>query len=98
MSEALRPTGVHKIGGKNLRKLDEVRALIEHLKTTRECIVLVVSAFTGVTNALIKALDNLHEAVRWLHRIFVDGDPRAIKQYLDSHAQRLAASTTTYKP
>lgn len=51
---------VNKIGGKNMSKLDEVAKLVQHLKKRQEDMILVVSAFEGVTDALIAALDQLH--------------------------------------
>lgn len=51
---------VNKIGGANMSKLSEVAKLINTLKGQREHITLVVSAFSGVTNGLVKGLDKLN--------------------------------------
>ncbi|MFA6991664.1 MAG: ACT domain-containing protein [Candidatus Gracilibacteria bacterium] len=52
---------VNKIGGANMSQLDQVLNLVQVLKGQNEAPVLVVSAFQGVTNKLIAALDQLHE-------------------------------------
>jgi aspartate kinase len=54
------PTTVNKIGGKNMSQLEQVRKLVDVLGLRGENIVLVVSAFEGVTNTLIKAMDELN--------------------------------------
>lgn len=58
--ETFNPTTVNKIGGKNMSQLGQVRKLVEVLERRGENIVLVVSAFEGVTNTLIKAMDDLN--------------------------------------
>ncbi len=55
------PVTVNKIGGKNMSQLDQVGNLVNVLKDRGESISLVVSAFTGVTNALIGAMDELNQ-------------------------------------
>ncbi len=48
---------VNKIGGANMSQLDEVLNLVKVLQEQDEAPILVVSAFKGVTNALIEAMD-----------------------------------------
>jgi len=50
---------IHKIGGANMSKLDQVENLVRHLEAQGERPILVVSAFEHVTKALIEALDFL---------------------------------------
>ncbi|MBN2306815.1 aspartate kinase [Candidatus Peregrinibacteria bacterium] len=52
---------VNKIGGKNMTTLSDVGTLVRVLKDRNESPTLVVSAFTKVTNALIKVMDDLNE-------------------------------------
>ena len=51
---------VNKIGGANMSKLNEVASLISILKSKGESVTLVVSAFKGVTDTLIQAMDLLN--------------------------------------
>lgn len=50
---------VNKIGGSNMSQLNQVLNLVKFLQENGESPVLVVSAFHGVTDALIEALDQL---------------------------------------
>jgi aspartate kinase len=51
---------VGKIGGSNMHQLDEVQSLIgNHLIKLPEKQVLVVSAFAGVTNTLVAAIEHI---------------------------------------
>jgi len=53
---------VNKIGGANMSELEEVRELVgSHIMKNQENSALVVSAFSGVTNALIAAMDHITE-------------------------------------
>jgi len=54
-----KPTSVNKIGGKNMTGICEVKKLVETLRDRNENVILVVSAFDGVTNALLGALNGL---------------------------------------
>ncbi len=56
-----RTSTVNKIGGKNMTTLSDVGNLVRVLKNRNESPTLVVSAFTKVTNALIKVMDDLNE-------------------------------------
>jgi aspartate kinase len=52
--------GVGKIGGSNMHELDQVKGLIgDHLIKLPERQMLVVSAFAGVTKALVAAIDHI---------------------------------------
>lgn len=53
------PTTVNKIGGANMSQLDVVKQLVDTLEARKENMVLVVSAFEGVTDTLTKAMDRL---------------------------------------
>lgn len=48
---------VNKIGGSNMSQMNEVLGLVKVLHDQNEAPILVVSAFEGVTNALIGAMD-----------------------------------------
>lgn len=54
------PTTVNKIGGKNMSQLDKVLNAVNIFESRGEKVVLVVSALEGVTNKLIKAMDDLN--------------------------------------
>ena len=51
------PKTVVKFGGSNLKSKEDIGRIIQVVKNYREPIVIVVSAFYGVTNHLIDALD-----------------------------------------
>lgn len=53
-------TTVNKIGGKNMTQLDVVLKAVNIFEQRGENIVLVVSAFEGVTNLLYRAMDILN--------------------------------------
>ncbi len=55
----LQNISVNKIGGVNMSRLDQVAKLVEVRRKRNEKLVLVVSAFKGVTNALIAGMDRL---------------------------------------
>lgn len=57
MNNPERSITVNKIGGVNMSKLNEVLNLVKVLCEQNEAPVLVVSAFKGVTNALIATMD-----------------------------------------
>lgn len=57
MPTSERSVTVNKIGGANMSKLDEVLNLVKVLQEQNEAPVLVVSAFKGVTNALLAVMD-----------------------------------------
>lgn len=57
MDIAEKSVTVNKIGGANMSRLDTVLNLVKVLQAQDEAPVLVVSAFQGVTNALIAAMD-----------------------------------------
>ncbi|MFH0820603.1 MAG: hypothetical protein V1908_02405 [Candidatus Peregrinibacteria bacterium] len=59
MEHALQPTTVNKLGGEAMSQLDQVKCMIDTRKQRGERIVLVVSAFKGVTDTLMTAMDNL---------------------------------------
>ncbi len=52
--------GVHKIGGANMERLDQVNGLMDILAKNDKERVLVVSAFKGVTDTLFAAMDTLN--------------------------------------
>ncbi len=54
-----KPTTVNKIGGANMSQLDVVKQLVDTLESRNENMVLVVSAFEGVTDLLTKAMDRI---------------------------------------
>ena len=58
MTQAL---SINKFGGANIEKMDKVREIVKILKQQGEKPVLIVSAFKGVTNALINALEELNK-------------------------------------
>ena len=51
---------VNKIGGANMNRMDQVLSLVRVLREKGENPILVVSAFKGVTDHLIQALDQLN--------------------------------------
>lgn len=56
-----KPLSINKFGGANIEKMDQVREVVKTLKQQGEKPVLIVSAFKGVTNALIAAMEELNK-------------------------------------
>lgn len=56
----MQSTTVNKIGGANMVQMDVVKNLIDKLESRQENMLLVVSAFEGVTNKLYAAMDALN--------------------------------------
>ena len=59
MAQVEKITTVNKVGGENMSRLDQFLDLVRFLKTEGEAPVFVISAFKGVTNELLKVLDDL---------------------------------------
>ena len=51
------PKAVVKFGGSNLKCKEDIGRIIQVVKNYNQPVVIVVSAFYGVTNYLIEALD-----------------------------------------
>jgi len=93
-------TTVNKIGGANMVQLDVVKNLIDKLESRQENVVLVVSAFEGVTNKLYAAMDalngkdyseedieNAFQPVKQIHQAMID------KFFIEEHAAASAKET-----
>lgn len=67
---------VAKFGGSNLKKKEDIQKLVRVIKTYNRPMVIVVSAFYGITNHLIQSMDdvkadesNIEKLVRFLREL-----------------------------
>ncbi len=82
---------VVKIGGSNLKDIDSVNKVIRTIKQYNQPLIIVVSAFYGITGQLIDMLHNVQtdrDRIDWLTNFLSEMKMKIINDYIDDEVLR----------